>query len=40
MPAMLRVKMTEDDMILAAMFVAYLAGCVIAALIVEKWEGM
>ncbi len=30
--------MTEDDIILALMFVAYLAGCLAAVWIVEKWE--
>jgi len=30
--------MTEDDMILALMFVAYLAGCLVAVAIVETWE--
>ena len=30
--------MEEGDMILALMFMAYLAGCVIAALLVEQWE--
>lgn len=38
MPAVLRVKMTEDDIILALMFVAYLCGCLVAVWIVEKWE--
>lgn len=30
--------MTEEDVILALMFVAYLAGSLVAVLIVEKWE--
>lgn len=30
--------MEEGDMILAAMFLAYLVGCLVAALVVEKWE--
>lgn len=30
--------MMEEDVILALMFVAYLAGCLAAVLVVEKWE--
>lgn len=30
--------MEEGDMILLLMFVAYLAGCLAAVLVVEKWE--
>jgi uncharacterized membrane protein YqaE (UPF0057 family) len=30
--------MTEDDMIICLMFVAYLCGCLVAVWIVEKWE--
>lgn len=30
--------MDEGDFMLALMFVAYLAGCLLAVWIVEKWE--
>lgn len=30
--------MMEEDVILALMFFAYLAGCLAAVLVVEKWE--
>ena len=30
--------MEESDVILALMFVAYLAGCLAAVFVVEKWE--
>ena len=38
MPAVLRVKMDETDMMIALMFVAYLCGCLVAVWIVETWE--